>query len=456
MTGPSNRTPLLSADDFSRILDTYADRVHDAVRRTGVSADAAAEVVLTSAADLIDAAAAVDPATVDPVGWWFARALGLAGRIEPLPGEEQQEDLPSPLRDSADDAAVRGALDALPPAQRLAVALRDVYDLPPVSVANVLGYEPLRAAQTTGVGRLALLSAYDGRPAPTLTGHVGRHEVNEGDLALLADGGMDVDDAAALRRHVSRCPACEDVLTAQDRARRLAAGLPIIGLPDEDRDVVVPRLKDRAAATLPALGYLLDLEEREEDRPLVSPLLVVGVVSAALVLGILSGVVLSRHHGSHPVAAASPSPSAEPLPTFSAAPSLSPTPSPTPSPTRSPTPSPTPSPTRSPTPSPTASPTPSPTPPPVVANITINPTAGPNDQSIIVKGSGWAPLSTVTVTFTAPDGTVTSTATPTGPLGGFSTSITAHSATPVVPGQKGEVAASDPTGQTASKQFTFT
>src|SRR5437764_6614159 len=156
---------MLSADDFSRILDTYADRVHDAVRRTGISADAAAEVVLTSAADLIDAAAAADPATVDPVGWWFARALALADRIEPLPEEDlDDEEAANPLRDSADDASVRAALSSLPVAQRLAVTLRDVYDLPPVSVANVLGFLPERAARETGVGRLEFLSAHDGRP----------------------------------------------------------------------------------------------------------------------------------------------------------------------------------------------------------------------------------------------------------------------------------------------------
>src|SRR5437763_5625942 len=123
---------MLSADDFGRILDTYADRVHDAVRRTGISADASAEVVLTSAADLIDAAAAADPGTSDPVGWWFARALALTQRIEPLPGEDEEDIDAGTLRDSADDAAVRAALNSLPPAQRLAVALRDVYDLPPV------------------------------------------------------------------------------------------------------------------------------------------------------------------------------------------------------------------------------------------------------------------------------------------------------------------------------------
>jgi hypothetical protein len=444
---------MLSADDFGRILDTYADRVHDAVRRTGISADAAAEVVLTSAADLIDAAAAVEPATVDPVGWWFARALALAGRIEPLPDEETGEDAGNPLRDSADDAAVRAALSSLPQAQELAVTLRDVYDLPPVSVANVLGFDPERSAQTTGVARLGLLTAYDGRPAPTLAGHVGRQQVSEGDLALLADGGLDVEDAGALRRHVSRCPACEDVLTAQDRARRLAAGLPLIGLPDEDRDVVVPRLKDRAAAVLPALGYLLEMDERDEDRPLLPPLLVVGVVSAALIFGILAGVLLSRNDNNHPAAAASPSPSTV-QPTLDVLPSLTLSASPTPKATPTQTPSPTPSPTASPTPSPTASPTPSPT--PVVASIVINPKSGPSGTTITVTGSGWEPFALVTVTYTNGTGQVTSTSSVrAGARGHFATTVTADMDSTILPANR-TISASNPRGQNAEATFRLT
>src|SRR2546423_1553138 len=69
MTWPGEGVSALPAEDYARIIETYADRVHDIVRRMGVSADAATEIVLTSAADLADAAAAGDPSTVAPAGW---------------------------------------------------------------------------------------------------------------------------------------------------------------------------------------------------------------------------------------------------------------------------------------------------------------------------------------------------------------------------------------------------
>jgi hypothetical protein len=226
-------------------------------------------------------------------------------------------------------------------------------------------------------------------------------------------------------------------------------------LREEDRDVVLPRLKDRAAAMLPTLGeMLLTLEEAEDDRrPLVSPLLVVGVVSAALICGIGAGAILSNDGQSSPAAAAPASQSPSPTPTVTKHKHKhKPTPSATPSRTPSATPSAKPSPTKSSKPSPTPSPTPKTALP---RTMTINPTTGPSGTVITVSGDNWAPKEQIFLEFLDREGNPASSKTVRADKNGsFSGTVTADDTLglPALDDGRRKVSASD---GTKSKSATF-
>ncbi len=128
----------LSADRAVAAVRAHLDRVHDAVLRTGCTSDDAVEVVRATALALVERSA-VEPASPDEaVGRWFADAEA-SGRqaarpSSALPGDDRQQRLQS-------------ALDALQDEQRLAVLLRDAYDLPLPAVAAddpTLGSYPVR------------------------------------------------------------------------------------------------------------------------------------------------------------------------------------------------------------------------------------------------------------------------------------------------------------------------
>jgi DNA-directed RNA polymerase specialized sigma24 family protein len=108
----------------------HLDRVHDAVLRTGCAPADAVEVVRATALALVERSAAEPGSADEAVGRWFADATAsgrqVVGRPPALGGDAQQQGLQS-------------VLDGLPEQQRLAVLLRDAYDLPLPAVAAALG-----------------------------------------------------------------------------------------------------------------------------------------------------------------------------------------------------------------------------------------------------------------------------------------------------------------------------
>jgi hypothetical protein len=196
------------------------------------------------------------------------------------------------------EARVRDALATLSDSKSAAVMLRDGYDLPPQAVGVALRRSNELAAELTAAGRLALVAAYDERPAPDLLGHSGRTTVDLTSLSRLAEGTLDAPRAAPLRRHLGNCPACEEVVEALARGRRLAAALPIIAMDDDAREGLIERVAQRAAAVLPSHETVLRVVDQDHDPgPAVSPVVAVIMLVLAVAIGIALGAI--SRAGSH-------------------------------------------------------------------------------------------------------------------------------------------------------------
>lgn len=415
----------VTAEQVVPLLRVHADRVHDAVRRSGCSPAAAARVVESSALDLLDAVAA---GTVDdPLGAWFARADALAAQAQ------TGDDVPvggGLLAADGDQALLGRALDALPDRQRLALLLRDSYDLPAASVGTALGTTADGAMEQVAVARLAFLPAIDGEASPAL----GSHAADLAALGRIGEGGPVAAPDATARKHAQACPLCRSVVEAQDYAHRLLSGLVVVALPEDERERLLVRVEQAArtrlpsAASLVAAGAELDDEEDLPRRVLTPLAALLGLVLAAG-LGLGLGLLTVRSPGGiEPADAAgalSVPVTAAPVPrvTPATAEQLRRAQSPPPAETRTFT-----LPVRTlPPPPPPPEPEPVQTTPPALAQpaITLAPATGPANAETTVAGTGWQPGTPVALEYLdglgQPTGSA-ATAVP-GPDGAFSTTL---------------------------------
>ena len=392
------------AEDVLAVVRVHADRVHDAVRRLGCPVDAAVQVVEESAVDLVEAVAARPETVEDAVGWWFARARGLARRTA-----ASSPDLPlggGLLAVDEDQEVLAEALDQLPEQQRWALLLRDAYDLPAVSVGAALGTDPDGAMEQVARARLDFLPLVDDEPAP----RVPPHQSELGSLARIAESGPVAAADATARRHALSCESCRSLTDALQRAHLLLTGLAVAALPEGERAPLLRRVEDLAYDRLPTAAQVVAaqqayaLEEEEDVEPrLFSPLLVTLSLVLAVLLGLGAGLLLSRSGGvgalvgnggtapedvellvppsTAPEQLVSPPPVVAPRPRTTVF--LVPPPAPSPPPRPSP---------------PPASPTPAP------LTVTVDPTSGPDGATLTVTGTGWTPGATVLLRYLDPTG----------------------------------------------------
>jgi hypothetical protein len=388
---PREVVALVSADDAVAAVRVHADRVHDLLRRSGCGAEESVEVTESYAFALLDALVNAPETVGDMAGWWFGRALELGRRVGETAAEPTEDVASSVLSGTEGESQVRAALAALPESERAAVFLRDAYDLPPQAVAVALRRDEDTAAALVAVGRLNLVARYDSRPAPGLGGHTGRTPADLPTLSRLADGTLPHPKAVALRRHVGGCAACEDVLDALAKGRRLCAGLPVLAMPDEAREAMLERVAARAKTVLPTVDeVLLAIEEDDEVHPAISPVIVIAALVLALLLGVVIAALTRSGTSGAELGALTPSSAPTPTPSFSALP--------TPSASSSSSTSAKPTASRRPSTRPTRTPT-------AVAlhpAIGISPENGPRGTTITVTGSGWAAGDDIVVRYTGP------------------------------------------------------
>lgn len=398
---------VVSAEDLAAAVRVHADRVHDAVRRLDCEPAAAVQVVEESALDLVEAVAARPETVDDAVGWWFARARALARRVA-----TRSPDLPlggGVLSVDEDQEVLAEALEQLPERDRVALLLRDSYDLPAVSVGAALGTDADGAMELVGRARLAFLPLVDDEPAPAIPTHVG----DVGALARIAEGGQVVARDATARRHALSCQGCRAVTDGLQRAHLLLTGLTVVALPEGEREGLLTRIDEQVFALLPTSTELLlagreDEEEwydGDEDERLFSPLLALMALVLAGLLGLGLGLLLSREGGAGTLVGPAGS-----LPLDAAL--ISPPPSPegqlvSPPPISAPAPRTTVFVIEPPPPPPPPSPPSSPAPPTDALTVSVSPDSGPNGQELTVTGSGWTPDAEVLVEYLDPTGTPT-------------------------------------------------
>jgi hypothetical protein len=388
---PREVVALVSADDAVAAVRVHADRVHDLLRRSGCGAEEAVEVTESYAFALLDALVNAPETVGDMAGWWFGRALELGRRVGATAVEPTEEVTSSVLSGTTGEAQVRAGLAALPESERAAVVLRDAYDLPPQAVAVALRRDDDSAAALVAAGRLHLVARYDDRPLPDLAGHSGRTPADLSTLSRLADGTLPHPRAVALRRHVGNCVACEDMLDALAKGRRLCAGLPVLAMPDEAREALLDRVASRAMTVLPSVDEVLSAIEEDDDvRPAISPILVITALVVAVLLGVVIAALTKSGGPGSGLNALAPSAAPAPTPSFS----TSPTPSASTS-SRSASPRSSSSRTASAHPSNSSSAVVNPT-------IAISPESGPRGTIITVAGTGWTPGDDVAVRYTGP------------------------------------------------------
>jgi DNA-directed RNA polymerase specialized sigma24 family protein len=405
------RAPGLSAEDVFAAVRVHADRVHDFVRRLGCSGPAAAEVVETSALDLVDAVATRPESVPDVVGWWFGRARALGRSVAgAVAGTSPELPLGGGLLSADEDQAlVAEALDVLPERDRVALLLRDSYALPAVSVGVALGADVEMGMELVGRARLAFLAGIgDDEVRPTAG-----HAVQLGALARLAEGGPVAAADATARRHAQACQICRSVLDAEARAHSMLAGLAVVALPERVREEVLAHVEAQAQAYLPsAADLMLDDDEVLDEEPSrwAVPLYALAALVAAVVVGTVIGLLLSRSPsgsgsssagpvdpGVLPPVTAKPLPPTSPLPT--AFPSLAGQPTPTVF-IVTPPPSPTAGPSRAGSTGPSGPPEPATEP----LTLMVNPASGPNGATLSVEGTGWTAGRTITLDYLDPLG----------------------------------------------------
>ena len=390
---PREVVALVSADDAIAAVRVHADRVHDLLRRSGCGPEEAVEVTESYAFALLDALVNAPETVGDMAGWWFGRALELGRRVGATAAEPTEDVITSVLSGTEGEAQVRSALAELPESERAAVVLRDAYDLPPQAVAVALRRDDDSSTALVAAGRLHLVSRYDTRPVPDLAGHSGRTPADLAMLSRLAEGSLPHGRAVALRRHVGSCVACEDMLDALAKGRRLCAGLPVLAMPDEAREALLDRVAARAMTVLPSVDEVLGaIEDDDEVRPAISPIVVITALVVAVLLGIVIAAVTRSETTGSGLDALGPSAAPVPTPSFS----TSPTPSVSTSASRSA------SPKASSSRSATAHPSNSSTAVAVNPAIAISPESGARGTIITVVGSGWAPGDDVAVRYTGP------------------------------------------------------
>ena len=351
------------------------------------------EVTESYAFALLDALVNAPETVGDMAGWWFGRALELGRRVGATAAEPTEEVTASVLAGTESEAQVRAALVALPESERAAVVLRDAYDLPPQAVAVALRRDDDAAAALVAAGRLHLVGRYDSRPSPDLAAHSGRTPADLPMLSRLADGTLPPPRAVGLMRHVSSCEACEHVLDALARGRRLCAGLPVLAMPDDAREALLDRVAARAMTVLPSVDeVLLAIEDDDDVKPAISPIVVITALVVALLLGVVIAALTRSSGPGSGLDALGPSAAPAPTPSFS----TSPTPSVSASSSRSASPKSTSTRSASARPSNSAS--------AVAVNpaIAISPASGPRGTIITVVGSGWTPGDDVAVRYTGP------------------------------------------------------
>ena len=417
---PREVVALVSADDAIAAVRVHADRVHDLLRRSGCGPQEAVEVTESYAFALLDALVNAPETVVDMAGWWFGRVLELGRRLGTPVDETSEDASTSVLAGTTGEAQVRAALAGLPDSERSAVVLRDAYDLPPQAVAVALRRDEDSAAGLVAVGRLHLVSRYDSRPIPSLASHSGRNPADLATLSRLADGTLPPARAVALRRHVGNCTACEDVLDTLAKGRRLCAGLPVIAMPDDAREAMLERVSARAITVLPSVdAVLLAIEEDDDLKPTISPILVIAALVVAVLLGVGVAALTKSGGGQSALGEVTPTttPSAE-SPAFSplATPSVSASSlSPSAKPSRSRTPS--------------SRPTQSATTVALNPAIAISPASGPRGTIITVTGTGWAPGDSIAVRYTGPVSSSRASASA-NKRGNFQVTITANGLVP--------------------------
>lgn len=455
------RRPGVSAEDLSGAVRVHADRVHDAVRRLGCSPVAAVQVVEESALDLVDVVARKPSEVDDLVGWWFARARALGRRVADGAG-----DLPvggGLLSADEDQALLSEVLERMPERERVALLLRDSYALPASTVGAALGTDPDAAMEVVGRARATFLPLVDEGEVPALDGHA----VDAAALARLAARGPVAARDATTHRHVLSCELCTGVVEGQARAHLLLAGLTVVAVPLEDRDVLLSRVDTKARAVLPSAASLvmtedelLDEEDEAEQRRLLSPLVALLLLGLAVLAGLGVGILLSRDPGVDTRAAAGIGvPSLEPLPSPSV---LSVSVPPPPKPPTLPPPSvfivtPSAAPTSA-SPPAAASTAPAPSETGVPGEqlaVSLSPRSGPNGTQVTVTGTGWTPGTVVQVDYLDTFGRETGSSTSgiADASGAFTATLTAADPTGF-PGNH-EVRASN-AEQTASTTFRAT
>lgn len=407
LTRPAGAPAGVSAEDLVAAIRVHIDRVHDAVRRIGCDPVAAVEVVEESAIDLVEVVAARPETVEDAVGWWFARARALGRRVA-----TRSADLPlggGVLAVDEDQQVLAEALEQLPERERVALLLRDSYDLPATSVGAALGTDADGAMDLVGRARLGFLPLVDDEPAPA----VPEHQADLGALARIGQGGQIAARDATVRRHALSCDACRTLTDAQQRVHLLLTGLTVVALPEADRLGVLARVEDQAFAALPTAASLVPVVADEEywdddeDPRLFSPLLALLALVVAGVLGVGLGLLLSREGGVGSLLADEGKPPAEVE--LLVPPSVAPQVLISPPAVQAPRPR---------TSVFVIPPPPPPPPPPPVAPtsaapvadplaLALDPATGPNGARVMASGTGFTPGAQVLVQYLDPTGTPT-------------------------------------------------
>lgn len=376
----------VSADAFVAVVRAYADRVHDDVRRLGCTAAEAAEVVETSALGLAERLRVRPHEVRDLVGTWFRDARVYAERVASGVTPDDLAEGEGIVQRSSDDAAARSALAQLAERDRVALLLRDAYDLPYVSAGVALGLDQDATATLVARARLRFLQLV-GTDAPAAPDE---HDAELATLSRLAEGQLAPDAAGHAERHAAKCVVCGPLLSPLREARRLLSGLAILAMADADRDALIARATAVAERVLPSADEVAAAGD-DPGRVLPPMALTTACLGGAFVLGAivaLAGGDTSLSRSAPPFDPGSPTPTV----------TATPTPTPTPTATSAP-----PSPTATRTTTPSRSPT------PTAAQtfdwyagserIVLDRSSGDNGETVRVSGTGWKTGEQVTIVY---------------------------------------------------------